>query len=101
VLIAGIVIALLVIAVKPFVFRQGFQLIGEDKAFSMQLGVRLGQGSEFSLLVAYSALTSGLIGLQASYLIQMVVIITFVLSTYWVVYRYRTPISSKEKNRMD
>ncbi|MCG6937459.1 MAG: cation:proton antiporter [Gammaproteobacteria bacterium] len=101
VLIAGIVIAILVIAGKPFVFKQGFQLIGEDKRFSMQLGVRLGQGSEFSLLVAYSALTSGLIGMQASYLIQMVVIITFVLSTYWVVYRYRTPISSKEKNRMD
>ncbi len=101
VLIAGIVIALLIIVVKPLVFKQGFQLIGEDKAFSMELGVRLGQGSEFSLLVAYSALSSGLISLQASYLIQMVVIITFVLSTYWVVYRYRTPISSTEKNRMD
>ena len=101
VLMAGIVIAILIIAVKPFVFKQGFQLIGEDKDFSMELGVRLGQGSEFSLLVAYSALASGLIGAQASYLIQMVVIITFVLSTYWVVYRYRTPISSTEKNRMD
>ena len=61
----------------------------------------LGQGSEFSLLVAYSALASGLIDIRASYLIQMVVIVTFVLSTYWVVYRYRTPISSIEKNRMD
>lgn len=101
VLVAGVVIALLIIIVKPFVFRQGFQLIGEQKDFSMQLGVRLGQGSEFSLLVAYTALTSGLIGLQASYLIQMIVIITFVLSTYWVVFRYRTPISSREKNRMD
>ena len=98
---AGIVIAILIIAIKPFVFKQGFQFIGEGKDFSMELGVRLGQGSEFSLLVAYSALASGLIGAQASYLIQMVVIITFVLSTYWVVYRYRTPISSSEKNRMD
>jgi Kef-type K+ transport system membrane component KefB len=101
VLIAGIVIAIIVIVVKPLVFRQGFQLIGEDKNFSMQLGVRLGQASEFSLLVAYSALTGGLISAQASYLIQMVVIVTFVLSTYWVVYRYRTPISSRESNRMD
>jgi len=101
VLMAGVVIAILIIAVKPFIFKQGFQFIGEDKDFSMELGVRLGQGSEFSLLVAYSALASGLIGAHASYLIQMVVIITFVLSTYWVVYRYRTPISSTEKNRMD
>ena len=101
VLLAGVVIALLIVVVKPFVFKQGFQLIGEDKKFSMELGARLGQGSEFSLLVSYSALAIGLIDLRASYLIQMVVIITFVLSTYWVVYRYRTPISSTEKNRMD
>jgi Kef-type K+ transport system membrane component KefB len=97
VLIAGVVIALLVIIVKPFVFKQGFQLIGEKKDFSLQLGIRLGQGSEFSLLVAHTALTAGLIGTQASYLIQMVVIITFVLSTYWVVYRYRTPISGNKR----
>ena len=101
VLIAGVTIAVLVVVIKPLVFKQGFQLIGEDKRFSMELGSRLGQGSEFSLLVAYSALASGLIDMRASYLIQMVVIITFVLSTYWVVYRYRTPISSVAKNRMD
>lgn len=101
VLLAGIVIALLIIIVKPLVFKQGFQFIGENKKFSMELGVRLGQGSEFSLLIAYSALASGLIGFQASHLIQMVVILTFVLSTYWVVFRYRTPISSSEKNRSD
>jgi Kef-type K+ transport system membrane component KefB len=101
VLLAGTVISILIVVIKPFVFKRGFQLIGENKKFSMELGARLGQGSEFSLLVSYSALAIGLIDLRASYLIQMVVIITFVLSTYWVVYRYRTPISSTEKNRMD
>ncbi len=101
VLLAGISIALLIVIFKPLVFKQGFQLIGEDKDFSMELGARLGQGSEFSLLVSYSALAAGLIDVRASYLIQMVVIVSFVLSTYWVVYRYRTPISSTEKNRMD
>jgi len=101
VLLAGIVIAIMIVVIKPFVFKQGFQLIGEDRKFSAELGARLGQGSEFSLLVSYSALAIGMIDLRASYLIQMVVILTFVLSTYWVVYRYRTPISSTEKNRMD
>jgi len=101
VLLAGVVIALLIVIVKPLVFKLGFQLIGEDKDFSLELGSRLGQASEFSLLVAYSALAAGLIDLRASYLIQMIVIVSFVLSTYWVVYRYRTPISSTDKNRMD
>lgn len=101
VLVAGVVIAVLLVLLKPLIFKHGFQLIGEDRAFSTELGVRLGQGSEFSLLVAYSALAAGLIESRASYLIQMVVIITFVLSTYWVVLRYRTPIGGAEKNRQD
>jgi len=101
VLLAGMVIAVLIVLLKPLVFRQGFLFIGETKDFSTELGARLGQGSEFSLLVSYSALAAGLIDIRASYLIQMVVIVTFVLSTYWVVYRYRTPISSSEANRMD
>ena len=101
VLLAGVVMSVMIVLLKPLVFRQGFQMIGESKTFSMELGARLGQGSEFSLLVSYSALAIGLIDLRASYLIQLIVIITFVLSTYWVVYRYRTPISSSEKNRMD
>lgn len=101
VLLAGSVISIVIIIVKPLVFKQGFQFIGEDKRFSSELGVRLGQGSEFSLLVGYSALLAGMISLQAAYLIQLVVIFTFILSTYWVVYRYRTPISSTERNRMD
>lgn len=101
VLIAGLLLAVLIVMVKPLAFKQGFQLIGESKAFSMELGSRLGQGSEFSLLVSASALTAGVIDLRASYLIQMTVIVSFVLSTYWVVYRYRTPISSTEKNRLD
>jgi len=99
VLFAGIVIAVLIVVMKPFVFKYGFQLIGENKQLSMELGVRLGQGSEFSLLVAYSALAIGLIDTRASYLIQMVVIVTFVLSTYWVVNRYPTPISREPMSK--
>ncbi len=94
VLLAGITLAITIVIIKPFIFKKGFEAIGESKALSTELGVRLGQGSEFSLLVAYSALAAGLIDLNTSYLIQLVVIISFVLSTYWVVFRYRTPISN-------
>ena len=94
VLLAGLSLAVTVVLIKPFVFKKGFEAIGESKSLSTELGARLGQGSEFSLLVAYSALSAGLIDLYTSYLIQLVVIISFVLSTYWVVFRYRTPISN-------
>lgn len=101
VLLAGLLLALILVAVKPLVFRWGFRIIGEKEHLSKELGIRLGQGSEFSLLVAHSALTAGFIEARTSYLIQTVVILTFVISTYWVTLKYPTPISSKASQRQD
>ena len=101
VLFAGLLLALILVTVKPIIFRWGFRIIGEKEHLSKELGVRLGQGSEFSLLVAQSALTAGLIEARTSYLIQTVVIITFIVSTYWVILKYPTPISSKASQRQD
>ncbi len=101
VLIDAAVMAIGLVVLKPFIFRWGFQLIGEQRRVSTELGARLGQASEFSLLVAFSAMGSGLISAHASYLIQTVVVLTFILSTYWVVYRYPTPISSRASQRKD
>jgi hypothetical protein len=38
---------------------------------------------------------------RSSYLIQLVVVLTFVVSTYWVVNAYPTPISYKSGQRKD
>ena len=101
VVLPGVVIALVVVGIKPLVYRWGFNMTGEKDHISTELGIRLGQASEFSLLVAYSALSSGLIDPASSYLIQTVVILTFVISTYWVINRYPTPISSEANQRRD
>ncbi len=101
VILPGIVIALIVVVSKPVLFRWGFKLTGEKDYIATELGIRLGQASEFSLLVAYSALLSGLIDQRSSSLIQAVVVITFVISTYWVINRYPTPISAEASQRRD
>jgi Kef-type K+ transport system membrane component KefB len=101
VILPGIVIALVIVMVKPIIYRWGFNLGGEKDYVSKELGIRLGQASEFSLLVAYAALVSGLIDQRSSYLIQTVVILTFVISTYWVINKYPTPISSEASRRRD
>lgn len=101
VVLPGIVIALILVLAKPFIYRWGFNLSGEKDYVSKELGIRLGQASEFSLLVAYAALASGLIDQRSSYLIQTVVILTFVISTYWVINKYPTPISSEASQRRD
>lgn len=101
VIIPGLFITLVLMIAKPFFFKWSFRTIGEKDRLSTELGIRLGQASEFSLLVAYSAVVSGLIEPKASYLIQTVVILTFVLSTYWVIFKYPTPISSNASQRQD
>ncbi len=100
-IIPGLIITALLIVVKPLIFKWGFKAIGEKPQNSAELGVRLGQASEFSLLIAFSALASGLIEERSSYLIKLVVVLTFVASTYWVVNAYPTPISYKSDQRKD
>jgi predicted Kef-type K+ transport protein len=63
--------------------------------------VRLGQASEFSLLVASIALTTHLISDYASNLIQATTILTFIVSSYLVVLKYPTPIALSDKMRKD
>ncbi len=100
-IVPGLIITVLLMAAKPLVFNWGFKIIGEKPINAAELGVRLGQASEFSLLIAFSALASGLIEERSSYLIQLVVVLTFVVSTYWVVNVYPTPISYKSGQRKD
>ena len=100
-LLPGIVLTAVIMLAKPVLFGAAFKVIGEEQRIARELGVRLGQASEFSLLVAYSAEKSGQIAVSTSYLIQTVVILTFISSTYWVVSKYPTPISSKSGLRAD
>ena len=64
-------------------------------------GVRLGQGSEFSLLIAVLALDMAVIGAQAAYLIQISTLLTFIASSYFIVLRYPTPVAVSDRLRRD
>ena len=101
VVIPGLILAGIILLMKPLVFNAAFRLAGESAGLARELGIRLGQASEFSLLVAYGAFASGKINAQTSYLIQLTAISTFIISTYFVVYKYPTPISVSESNRKD
>lgn len=101
VVIPGLILAGIILLMKPLVFNAAFRLAGESAGLAKELGIRLGQASEFSLLVAYGAFAAGKIEAQTSYLIQLTAISTFIISTYFVVYKYPTPISVNESNRKD
>ncbi|GAA5218462.1 cation:proton antiporter [Corallincola platygyrae] len=100
-MLSGFCFGVVLVGLKALSFKHAFLRSGESLPISQQLGVRLGQASEFSMLVAFSALSSGVLSQQGATLIQSATIATFIFSTYWVVKRYPTPISSKPKLRRD
>jgi Kef-type K+ transport system membrane component KefB len=91
----------LLMGVKPWVFRGFLQWAGERPSIAMEVGVRLGQVSEFSLLIAVLAEQSQLIGREASYLVQATTILTFIASTYYLVMTYPTPVAISDSLRRD
>lgn len=101
VFIPAIILALLMLLLKPLCFRLMLLRAGEKSAVSREVGVRLGQASEFSLLVASIALSTHLISDVASNLIQATTILTFIVSSYVVVLKYPTPMSLSDKMRKD
>ena len=99
--IPAITLAIVMIVLKPFIFRVLLQGMDEHKELAWSVGFRLGQNSEFSLLIAYVATSSLLITNSASLLIQTTAILTFVISTYLVIFNFPTPISPNDKLRKD
>lgn len=87
------------LAIKPLVFRWLLTSSGEVKKISHEVGVRLGQLSEFSLLLIYMALGANLLSQTASNMAQAAVIITFIVSCYWTVMHYPTPLAASDKLR--
>lgn len=101
VLLPAVILATISLVLKPWVFKKLWVHEGEPVDQSAEVGVRLGQISEFSLLIAILATQSRVIGEQASYLIQLATLLTFIASSYFIVARYPTPIAASSKLRRD
>lgn len=101
VLLPALVLSILVLGLKPVVYRFLLKGVSEKRTLGWDLGFRLGQASEFSLLIAYVAVGSALISEQASLLIQATTIITLLASSYIVVLNYPTPIAISDRLRRD
>ncbi len=101
VLLAAWILASIMLCLKPVVFRYLLHGLSERNSLAWDVGFRLGQVSEFSLLIAYMATGASIIGREASHLIQATTIITFVVSSYIVILNYPTPIAISDKLRRD
>ena len=101
VLLPAIILATLLLIIKPIVFKLLIKRTSENPQDSREIGFRLGQTSEFSLLIAVLAVEMGVIGQKAGYLIQLCALITFIVSSYLVVYKFPTPVAISDNLRRD
>ncbi len=100
-IVPAMILAAIILATKPYTLHKLVRIFGADKERSMEVGVRLGQGSEFSLLIATLALQLGIISAFASYLIQIVTLLTFIISPYFIVLKYPNPLALNDRLRRD
>jgi Kef-type K+ transport system membrane component KefB len=101
VLLPAVLVAVAALVLKPVVFRRLLIFTGDPAKRSAEIGYRLGQMSEFSLLIGSLALELSVIGEQVSYTIHLSTILTFVFSSYLLVKRFPTPIAVSEGLRRD
>ena len=101
VIIPAGLLAVTMLLAKPFVFRVLLVRAGESAKNSTELGFRLGQISEFSLLIAVLAVEAKIIGETVSYVVQTATLITFIVSSYVIMLRFPTPIAVSAHLRRD
>lgn len=97
----ALLLAGLMLIAKPVTFALLLKQSGEVTSISREIGVRLGQMSEFSLLLIFIALETNLMTPLTSNMAQAAIIITFIVSCYWIVMRYPNPLASTAKLRRD
>ncbi len=99
--LAALGLLLLAVLAKPVLYRWLLRFSHESSGRSREVAVRLGQMSEFSLLLAVLAVDLGVISSRAGYLIQFATLMSFIVSSSYVVSRYPTPIALNDKLRRD
>ena len=95
-----LVLALALIALKPLIFRTLLKWQKETAAVSTEVAFRLGQASEFSLLLVFVA-GAGMLSSEAAHVVQGATVLTLLLSTYLVIFRYPSPIAASPALRRD
>jgi hypothetical protein len=86
---------------KPVAFRYTLSGLIDTKPLAWETGFRLGQMSEFSLLITFVALQSPFISKEVVFMIQLATVITFIGSSSLVVLNFPTPVAASDRLRRD
>jgi Kef-type K+ transport system membrane component KefB len=97
----ALVLALAMLLIKPPIFRFALGRVAESPRLAWETGLRLGQLSEFSLLITFIAMRIDGIGNDVVIMIQVATVLTFIGSSTIVVLNFPTPVAVSERLRRD
>ncbi len=100
-LIPSILLAALILTLKPFVIRQVMRWNGEQEKVANQSGFRMGQTGEFAMIISVFALGTGMLSAPAYNLVQLVTLTTLLVSSMIIVKRFPTPLGTAEGLKRD
>lgn len=95
------VLAAVILVIKPWTFTRLLHAQGETLPSAKEVGFRLGQASEFSLLVSYMALNASLLTQESAVILQAATVLTLLINSYIVVSKYPNPIAADPSLRRD
>ncbi len=101
VFVPAMLLGVAMLGLKPVVFRFALGRVAETPRLAWETGWRLGQLSEFSLLITFLALQSAYLSDAVVYMIQLATLITFVGSSFIVVLNFPTPVAVSDRLRRD
>jgi len=101
VILPAFALGIAMLALKPMVYRVAIGSVAETPKLAWETGWRLGQMSEFSLLITFLALQSPYIGQEVVFMIQLATLITFIGSSMLVVLNFPTPVAVSDRLRRD
>ena len=97
----ALILSIMILVARPVYMQWLLRISGEEHEFSKEIGFRLGQASEFGLIIGVAAFESKHLSTHMSQLIQLTVILTMMISSYIVVYQYPTPIGVSKGLKKD
>ena len=101
VLLPATALAVLMLCLKPVVYRYALGRVAESRSLAWETGWRLGQMSEFSLLVTFMAMQLPAFSDEVIILIQVATVLTILGSSSIVVTNFPTPVALSRRLQRD
>ena len=95
----ALLLSITMLILKPVVFYFLLNRSFPKKASAWEVGFRIGQMSEFSLLLAVVAFETHWIRKEIGLTLELATVFTFIASSYWVTNRYPSPMAVSDKLR--